>query len=492
VYHSVTDVPEIDRIGQILGGKYRVLRVLGKGGMGAVYVAEHVEIGKQVAVKLLHHYFAANADVVRRFSQEARAAAAIGHRGIIDVHDVGTTDDGAPYIVMELLQGESLRGALEREPVFAVDRAVSIVLRVLSALRAAHAKGIVHRDLKPDNVFLEGPLGRPGMVKLLDFGISKMTMGEEGGGHATRTGVALGTPHYMAPEQARGRRDIDHRVDVWAAGVMLYELVTGRTPFGGDNYNAVIAEIVTETIPSPRTLRPDLPEDLTAAIMRALESDRDVRFGSAEAFARAISQHAGAAGGWDENDMGETQLAQAASPSRSVPATRTIGTGSSGLMSRSRRKALLAAGIVVGIGAVGVVAWSVSQPAAQGRDTRRTAEPQAAREPEKATEVAAGVVTIEIVGAPDEARVFFEDAEVAGRSIRVAPKDAMVPLRVELDGYEPFARMVTPDHDQRIEVTLEPIAQTGPRRGTRKTALEKTTKRTGTPILTGTEEFGDE
>ncbi len=252
--------------------------------MGVVYSAEHVEIGKRVALKFLHAELTARPDVVARLVQEARAASAIAHPGIVDIHDIGTDPAGARYLVMELLEGESLRALLEREGPLPIQRAVGFVLPVLSALAAAHEKGIVHRDLKPENLFLDRTDGTQ-TVKLLDFGTAKMT---EAVSRLTRTGAAWGTAHYMAPEQARGESDLDLRVDVYGAGVILYELLTGRVPFDGENYNAVMFRVVSESVTPPRTLRPDLPEDLEAVILRALEKERTRRWQCAEDMADAL------------------------------------------------------------------------------------------------------------------------------------------------------------------------------------------------------------
>ncbi|MBN1774275.1 MAG: serine/threonine protein kinase [Deltaproteobacteria bacterium] len=225
----------MDRTGQIVGEKYRLSRLIGEGGMGEVYEAQHTIIGRRCAVKFLHPEMARQAEVVTRFVREAQAASAIGHRGIIDIYDVGTTPDGAPYLVMEFLEGASLGGRLETSGRLPVHTAVEIVAQVLSALRVAHQRGIVHRDLKPDNIYLVESPGSPMVVKLLDFGISKMTVVGDGQQRMTQTGAVLGTPVYMSPEQAAGRSDADHRLDIYAMGVILFELLTGRLPYGGTN-----------------------------------------------------------------------------------------------------------------------------------------------------------------------------------------------------------------------------------------------------------------
>jgi serine/threonine protein kinase len=274
-------------LGAVLGQKYRVIRQIGEGGMGTVWEAEHQLIGRRVAVKTLHLEFAHRLELVQRFQREAQAASRIGHVNIIEVMDFGVGEDGTPYLVMELLDGQSLAVALAREGTLPVPRAVDIIGQILGALAAAHGKGIVHRDLKPENVFLIEFGGRSDFVKLLDFGISKFRT-SAGEARLTSTGVTLGTPYYMAPEQAAGRQDLDHRVDIYATGAVLYELLSGRPPYEGNNYNALLAQIVTSPPTPLDTFRPDLDPELVRVIETAMARDRDRRYLSAEAMLAAL------------------------------------------------------------------------------------------------------------------------------------------------------------------------------------------------------------
>ncbi len=274
--------------GAELEGRYRILRSLGEGGMGAVYEAEHTALGRRVAVKVLHAHVAKVPDAVRRFEREARAAAEIGHPNIVEVFDVGT-HLGEPFLVMELLRGETLADRLSRPEMIEARAACRIVGYVLSALASAHAKGIIHRDLKPENVFLV-PGDDAHRVKLLDFGISKFRRAGATLLQTTQEGIPLGTPGYMAPEQWMGRRDIDHRADIFAVGVMLYELLTGGLPYEGSNQGELFLEIVRGTSrPSiPSEVEPAVPPDLDDVVLRALDRDRDRRFGSAREFLDAL------------------------------------------------------------------------------------------------------------------------------------------------------------------------------------------------------------
>jgi serine/threonine-protein kinase len=270
-------------IGSALAGRYLIVRRIGEGGMGAVYEAKHTVIGKRVAVKVLLEKFHSNSDLVARLLQEARLASSIGHENIVDVTDFGTTDDGRSFVVMEFLEGEPLAQLIMREAPLPVERSLRIARQVASALGAAHAKGIYHRDVKPENVYLVRR-GDADFVKVVDFGISKAV--KQGGEdpaesyRLTHTGLLLGTPLYMSPEQARGQDDLDHRVDIWALGVMLYECLTGEVPFHANNYLGIISQVLTRDAPPPSHLRPELgiPEAVETVTMRAMQKDRQLRY----------------------------------------------------------------------------------------------------------------------------------------------------------------------------------------------------------------------
>jgi serine/threonine-protein kinase len=284
--------PSRDLFGKTIGGKYVVRAVLGEGGMGTVFEAEHLTIGRSVAVKVLHPNQARKKDAVRRFHQEARAAGAIGHPNICEVYDLGTLDDGSPYLVMEKLVGETLADRIGAEGGLPFDDVIDTLVQVLSGLVAAHEKGIVHRDIKPENVFLTSRVGCPPLVKLLDFGVSKVIAPLIGSRDEdldlTRTGMVMGTPYYMSPEQARGDRNLDARVDLYACGIILYEALTGRRPFTAPNYNALLLQILG-TKPKPaRDLRPALPNGFDAVLDKAMARNREDRYRSAAEFQRDL------------------------------------------------------------------------------------------------------------------------------------------------------------------------------------------------------------
>jgi serine/threonine-protein kinase len=286
----VTTAPD-PLLGALLGGRYRVNRLVAEGGMGAIYEAENTAIGKRVAVKVLHAHYARDQEIVARFRREAFAATAIGHEHIIDVLDLGLADDGSVYMVLELLEGRDLAAEIRAKGPLRIAHVVHIASQVCEALAAVHAKDIVHRDLKPENVFLVERGGDKSFVKVLDFGISKVkaALGTPEDA-ATRTGTALGTPYYMAPEQARGAKDVDHRVDLYALGVMMFRALTGQHPFDDASFPMLVLKICTEPPPPVRRYRGDVPEALEALILKLLAKDREQRFADARAVHAALAE----------------------------------------------------------------------------------------------------------------------------------------------------------------------------------------------------------
>lgn len=273
-----------DMLGHTVGGRYQIRGILGEGGMGTVYDAEHIGLGRFVAIKVLNPSQAKKRVAVKRFQQEARAAGAIGHPNICEVYDMGLLDDGSPYLVMEKLVGQTLADRISKEGGLPFDDLVDVMIQVLSGLIAAHDKGIVHRDIKPENIFLARRVGCPPIVKILDFGVSKMMpqfLNGEEQLDLTRTGMVMGTPYYMSPEQARGERNLDGRVDVYATGVMMYEAIAGKRPFLAPNYNALLLAIIN-TQPTPlHEVRPATPRALEAIVARAMAKNRAERYPSA-------------------------------------------------------------------------------------------------------------------------------------------------------------------------------------------------------------------
>jgi eukaryotic-like serine/threonine-protein kinase len=407
-------------IGRTIGGRYFIRRQIARGGMGAVYEAEHVGLDKRVAVKFILDRFGDDREALHRFHREARTASRIGHANIVDITDIGEAEDGRSFLVMEYLEGSDLGQVLRETGRMEPSRAVHIVEQVLRGLAAAHAEGIIHRDMKPANVFLTERGGVSDFVKIMDFGISKVVAARGERVRLTDTGVAMGTPIYMAPEQAEARQDLDHRVDIYAVGVMLYEMLAGTPPFNAGSYVAMVQLHVSAAVPPLGERRPDLPRELVRAVHRALEKEPDRRFRDALEFAGALPSVESLRARFDAG----TTTREAASP-------------------RKRRVwPVLLASVVVGGGALtGVVLYQKRTSTGDGKQEtgdrkREPAEttPQPVTEP--VTEPIAAA-SLEIDSAPRGARVFVDGVHKGQTPLRlegIEPRTYV--LRIEQRGYE--------------------------------------------------------
>ncbi|MDB4964223.1 MAG: serine/threonine protein kinase [Myxococcales bacterium] len=283
-------------IGQTVGN-YLVTQKLGEGGMGAVYLAEHPAIGKKVALKVLHAEFSNNQEVAERFFNEAKAVNNIGHPNIVDIVDYGVIQSGPSgrenfvYFIMEYLSGFALTHLIRTEAPLPPERALSIALQIADALGASHKCGIVHRDLKPDNVMLQQRGRERDFVKLLDFGIAKLT-GDSKSSHRTRTGIVMGTPAYMSPEQCEGKPNVDQRTDIYALGILLYEMLTGRVPFIGEGYGEILVQHLTQH-PLPPSQYRMLPPHVEVVVLKALEKRADMRYPTMDELMRAMADPVG-------------------------------------------------------------------------------------------------------------------------------------------------------------------------------------------------------
>jgi serine/threonine protein kinase len=293
----MTTISNVD-VGDLVDGKYRLLRIIGEGGWGIVFEGENARTLKRVAIKILRARADLTLDIRTRFEREAQAAGRIGSDHIVEVFDLGTLADGSHYMVMELLAGEDLAARLRSVGRLDPVQAAKFVMQLLEGLAAAHDAGIMHRDLKPENLFLVPTRSGEDFVKILDFGISKFTT--PGMSSATMTGAILGSPCYMAPEQARGLKNVDPRTDLYSVGTLLFECVTGRVPFDGDNFNDLMFKIALAPRPNPLDLRPDLDPALVTIIVKSIQADASLRFDNAEQFREAL-------GGWLESQGVESR-----------------------------------------------------------------------------------------------------------------------------------------------------------------------------------------
>jgi len=292
-------------VNQTISGKYRVLRLLGEGAAGNVWEAENLLVGRHVAIKILHPSVASRPDMQQRFLAEARLSAKLAHPNVVDVYDLGRTDDGTPYIVMELLAGETLEKMLQRRHRLPATFACELMMQVLGTLVAAHALDIVHRDLKPANVMLVYPRPDQPLVKVLDFGVAQGIQAE---GLAAEAGMIFGTPEYMAPEQATGAV-VDARCDVYAAGAILYELLAGEPAITGDSTTQVLTRVLTEQPVALRMLAPDVPRGLETVVMSALAKRPADRPPSAKEMSKLIGRFASSGSAGPSVQMSERPMA---------------------------------------------------------------------------------------------------------------------------------------------------------------------------------------
>ncbi len=484
-------------LGRVLNDRYRVVRRLGEGGMGAVYEAHHELIDKRVVIKVLHEDMAKDAEIVERFRREARAATAIGNEHIVDVTDMGELADGSPFLVMEFLEGCALADVVEEDGPLTVARAVAIVAQICDALGAAHAKGIVHRDLKPDNVFLIRRKGAD-FVKVLDFGISKMKEIPGLDGSLTKTGVAMGTPSYMAPEQAQGLRTVDQRADIYAVGVILFELLAGTLPFDAPTYPALLLKVMTESAPVLTQLRADVPPGLAALVLRMLEKQPEGRPTTMEEVAEALApfravdlaptmlepprpdpaKPADAGRGavaslptaFDDARRQETEpqgahdpaaravaptLAAEATPPR-IEATEATAARADDTValppSPSRSPWPMAVAVVAVVGVAGVAFATL------GRDPAPDPVPPAPDPVEAPAEV-----RLQIRVSPADATIRLDGVELPNPvdAARLRSLDP-VPLVVAREGYVTVERAVVLDRDQNLDLTLAPASAPTP------------------------------
>jgi len=465
-------------LGATIDGRYKVEALLGEGGMGVVYRCVHTIIGKKVAMKVLRSDLARDAEVTERFLNEAKAASSIGNAHIIDISDFGQFPDGAAYFVMEFLNGQPMSKLVEGSQPLAVQRILHLARQIAEGLSAAHAANIVHRDLKPDNIFLVDRGGQRDFVKILDFGIAKVSSSAEGS-KLTRAGAVFGTPHYMSPEQAAGQ-PVDHRGDIYSFGVILYELASGRLPFDADNFMGILTQHMYKAPVPIRALVPvpqDVPPGLEAIILKCLSKRPEHRYQSmqelilefdkmsAGGVPDAVPEMMSRSGGFnvpvDYFMKGQMPQPVPATPSHSPRARRgrwPLYAGVAGV--------LAAIGIVVGIFAKSQssAALQTGQPSLTAEGTpSKAVDPNAAGVPASPAPSAPAVASKQVLLAavPIDAHVFRNTEDLGQSPVMVAVEDGhVIELEIRREGYK--TDKITLDGSKTREVVkLDKVVRAG-------------------------------
>jgi serine/threonine-protein kinase len=495
----------LDLVDTVLADRYRVVKKLGEGGMGSVYLAEHTTINKRLAIKVLSPEFSHKQDLVDRFLQEARAASMIDQENVVEITDFGSTPNGSVFFVMEYLQGEDLSDTIKGNGPLPWSRVKPIMLQIVEALKCAHEAGIIHRDMKPENCFRIKRGSNEDFIKVLDFGIAKVTSDEGEGKNLTRTGMIFGTPEYMSPEQAKGEK-VDHRVDVYALGVILYELLTGKVPFTADTFMGILTKHMFEPPAAPSTVVPhvNIPEDVEAIILKALQKDREYRFQDMADMGAAIEKvGTGSAAVSVVEEVvalpagGQTSFKNRAAADSFVddepPKSKTGMVVGLGLAA-----AVLLGGIgyaVVSMGGDGggegtkdpannVVAADSGKDSGtpEGKDSSDSAgkapDGDSAGTPEDTAGsdappvVAASTVSI-TVSTPDVEGTVYDnrDDSILGKTnepISMPLSSDSFDIYVRADGYEDFLTDVIPDKDKKVEVSLSKVSAAVPATSSKK------------------------
>jgi len=484
-----TAVVDPDLVAGQAVGEYQVESKIGQGGFGAVFKAVHPLIGKVVAIKVLARRFSVDPDMLSRFVAEARAVNQIRHHNIIDIFSFGQLEDGRHYYVMEYLDGMALDALIERDRRIAPADALPILRAIARALDAAHAKGIAHRDLKPENVFLATDPDGGWFPKLLDFGIAKLMAPEDGLKHKTGTGVPLGTPYYMSPEQCRGR-DVDHRTDYYAFGIVAYRMLCGMFPFDGDDYMSILMKQIGEQAAPPSSHAPELPVGVDDAVAWLMQKDPSQRPPNLITAVRALESAFDGTGivvargpmsaAWDVTTGDPGKTATPWPPKRSsdvLPSTPATPLAVSSLQDAPvKSKAPLVIGLVVAAALVGGVVFVVlsssggngSHPTQTAATSPTPASPPAPTPPPPAAAVQtppavavpapaiAPTISLDITGAPAGSEVVLADHVIgsAPGSVVLDRGTAAVALVIRHAGYVPIAKRVVPDHDDKLDATL--------------------------------------
>jgi serine/threonine protein kinase len=492
--------PPVDPLlGRVIDGRYRVEKQIGEGGMGVVYTISHAVLGKRMALKVLRGEMAKDADVVQRFMQEAQSATSIGHPNIIDISDFGRLPDGSVYFVMEFLDGESVSKMISRGGSIPMVTAIHTVRQIASALEAAHARGIVHRDLKPDNIYLVKQGNDDHFVKVLDFGIAKV-----GGANSklTRTGMIFGTPHYMSPEQAAGQ-SVDNRTDIYALGVIMYEMFTGKVPFDGDTFMGILSKHMFEEPLPPSQVKGAGLGAIEDVILKALAKKQEARYqsmselvadldliatgGVVQIGGRGVAPPGNLADALEPPSRTEMRLGQSVPTPEPQPRSRVglyigafvallviggvAGAGAyvfAGGMSRASAGTVPPTSVAIGVpppSGIGVppigvppTSGAIGLPPTSGLVPPTSVEVA----PPPSTAVTPTLASVEISSDPPGAEVLIGDALIGSTPVRVPrPNDGERAVEVRLHGYESAHVILTSMSDATLRVALHRASGSG-------------------------------
>jgi serine/threonine-protein kinase len=468
-------------------GNYRAISLLGEGGMGAVYLAEHPAIGRRVAVKVLHKNYIRDENLLTRFLNEARAANAIRHPNIIEILDSGTIADGTPFLVMELLEGESLGARIRRVGALPLKTAVDFCYQTASALGAAHKKGIVHRDLKPDNLFIVADPhdAEREWIKVLDFGIAKLQQGSANDSVKTRTGTLMGTPIYMSPEQCRGTRTVDHRSDIYSLGIIFFEMMCGQPAFVSEGFGELVNMHLNVAPPAPSSQNPNVSPTLDAIVLKMLSKNPEDRFADMSELQAALKGAGGSmlvvrgtAPASQEGVKSQPPIIPSVSTSNPKLRDTTFSTGvgervdAADAPRKGKGKAVAVFFAAAALAGAGVFVFRDGEKV--GLQREMAAVTPAAPAPKVALPPVAPVAPPAPVApakpAPPKTITVHVESDPAGASVvdeasggklgvtplmLTRPKGGSLKLRLEKDGYMPNAHALSLDDDQTIELTLE-------------------------------------